>query len=108
MVLMGDLYQTLGKPAGVPKMPFIALGYAVLAVIMAVLFSKMRQEKAYVTQGLMFGAVCGLLFSLPLSLIMVGIQDWSKKLVLIDAAWNIVNMGVGGLAIAYVYNKVKE
>ena len=54
-------------------------------------------------EGLRFGVVIGLLWILPYNVIMIGVVGTSKTLVVVDALWHIVEQGVGGIVIGYIY-----
>ncbi len=50
-----------------------------------------------------FGAVIGLLWILPLLLVFHGVWNVPLTLVIVDAAWHVVEEGVAGVVIAFVY-----
>jgi len=105
MLIMHDFYEKYGGESALaePNMLFIILGVLILATLMAYMYPQGYKGGSAVKEGLRFGVVIGLLWILPLSLIMVGVMGASKKLVVVDTLWHLFEQGIGGIVIGYVY-----
>jgi len=84
----------------------ILLGYFILGAIMTYLFPFIYKGEKPAYQGLKFGVVIGLLWVFPHELVMVGAHGESISYVLKNAAWHMVEQGVGGIVIASVYDRL--
>ncbi len=105
IALMIDLYNTPSSRKE-PLMGFIALGMFILALLMAYLYPKGYSGGSPVTEGLRFGILVGLLWTLPLSLILHAVQEeYALNMVIVDAIWHMVEEGVGGVVIGLVYGR---
>ena len=104
-VIMGGFYDThlAAVARDVPKMPFVILGYLVLALLMAYMFPLGYKGGSAVSEGLRFGILIGLLWTLPLQLVFHGLLNLGLTGGLVDAGWHVVEQGVGGIIIAMVY-----
>lgn len=106
-VILGDFYDThlAAVARDEPKMPFVILGYLVLALLMAYMFPLGYKGGSAVTEGLRFGILIGLLWILPLQLVFHALLNIDLTGGLVDAGWHVVEQGVGGIIIAMVYGK---
>ncbi len=86
-----------------PNFIFAILGFLILAVLMAYLFPLGYKGGSPVKEGLRFGAIIGLLWFLPFNVIMIGVIGKSGTLVVVDGLWRMVEQGIGGIVIGYVY-----
>lgn len=108
MLIMEDFYKTnCYIPArGTPLMLYIALGYLVLALLMAYLYPIGYKEGSPAREGLRFGVLIGILWVLPNSLVLYGATNsGTRALILVDTIWHIVEQGVGGVVIATIYGR---
>ena len=104
--LMADFYQTHGAALNraEPNMIMVALGSLVIAVLMAYTFPIGYKGGSAVKEGFRFGALIGLIWYLPLTLIINGVTSYPPLVVVIvDSAWHIVEQGVVGIVIAFIY-----
>ena len=110
MVVMMDYYEE--AMAGVynanaileePNLVFIAIGYLFYAFIMAYMFPIGYKGGSAVTEGLKFGAIVGVLITVPLTFINMGLLSVSATPALVDAIYQIVEKAIGGIVIAKVY-----
>ncbi len=106
-VLLGDYYvaesAAVARPE--PDLAIIALGYAILALLMAWVYPIGYKGGSAITEGARFGAVIGLLWILPWSVIISGIWQIELTIVLVDSAWHIIEQGLGGVAVAMAYGR---
>ena len=87
-----------------PKGLYIMAGTGVLACIMAYIYPKGVEGNNKIMEGLKFGAIMGVLFIVPFSLILYGVTTvFSGQAILMNTGLHIVIQGLGGLTIAYVY-----
>ncbi len=107
--LLADFYEEGNAAANREEglIQFIALGYGALALLMAWMFPIGLRSDALLKEGARFGALIGLLWTLPLSLIFYGVMKLSLEVVIVDSVWHVVEQGATGVAIAWVYGKVK-
>jgi hypothetical protein len=80
----------------------IFLGYLVLSLLMAYLYSLVYAGGPPMMSGLSFGALIGILWVFPHELTMVGAHGKSLSYVLKNSAWHVIEQGVGGVLIAQV------
>ena len=90
-----------------PSILLIALGYFVLALIMSYLYPKLIQNNTIIN-GFKFGALIGIIWILPFNLVLHAVYEFPQLALLIDPIWAIIEQGVGGIAIALVYSKLKN
>ena len=103
--LMADFYEThaaaLARPE--PNVMMVALGSLVIAVLMAYTYPIGYKGGSAVKEGFRFGALVGLIWVLPVSLIFSGVWNYPLVAVIVDSAWHIVEQGVVGIVIALIY-----
>jgi len=80
----------------------IFLAYLVLGSLMAYLYSLVYAGGPPIVSGLRFGVLMGLLWVFPHELTMVGAHGKSLTYVLKNAAWHLIEQGVGGIVIGLV------
>ncbi len=102
---MRDFYATHSPTLReVPLLRIIGLGYFLLGVLMAVIYPKGYEGGSPWLEGMRFGMFMGLLFTLPRGLVLYGSEGCHTGLVVVvDAAWHLVEQGAGGIAIALVH-----
>lgn len=83
----------------------IFVAYVLLSLLMVYLYSRVCQRRRPVVEGLVFGAVVGLLWVLPHELAMAGAHGQSLGYVFKNAAWHVVEQGVGGIVIGLLVGK---
>ncbi len=103
--IMGGFYAEQGAAISrdEPNMLFVVFAIFVLALLMSYAFPIGYKGGSPVTEGLRFGAFMGLVAFLPFNLILHGVYNATLVGVLVDAAWHVVEQGVGGVIIALVY-----
>ena len=85
----------------------IFLAYMVLGVLMAYIYPLGYKGGRPTVEGLRFGVVIGLLWVFPHELAMAGAHGDSISYVFKNAAWHMIEQGVGGIIIGLVYGRVK-
>jgi len=80
----------------------ILLAYLILAGMTAYLFSRVHRGGRPAVTGLKLGVLIGLIWVFPHGLAMVGAHGDSLVYVFKNAAWHIVEQGIGGVVIALV------
>ncbi len=110
MVVMADYYDE--AMAGIynasaileePNLVFIAIGYFIYALIMAYMFPIGYKGGSAVSEGLKFGAIIGVLITVPMTFINMGLLSACAGPALVDAIYQIVEKAIGGIVIAKVY-----
>ena len=105
LVLLGDFYnaQTEAIAREETKMLFVVLGQLILTFLMALIYPIGYKGGSPVKEGMRFGALIGLIWILPWSLIIHGIWKYPLLSVIVDSAWHIVEEGVAGIVIGVIY-----
>ena len=110
MVVMKDYYAEQSAEVARPEadmMP-IALGYAVLALLMAYAYPIGYQGGTPWVEGLKFGLFVGLIWILPLGLVLFGVENWTMNLMFVDVPWHLVEQGIGGIGIGLIFGRIKK
>lgn len=100
-LIMASLYEN--THASHQGLGLLLIAYFVLATLMVALYPAFRWSSRRVVNGLLFGAVVGLLWVLPHGLAMAGAHGSSLVYVLKNSAWHMVEQGIGGLVLALLY-----
>ena len=107
LFLLADFYEAhyQGLAREEPIMAFVILGNLILGFLMALVYPIGYKGGSPVKEGFRFGALIGLIWILPLSVILHGVWNLPLTGVIVDSAWHVVEEGVGGIAIARVYGR---
>ncbi len=84
----------------------IFVGYLVLGLLMAYLYSLLHGAAPSIGSGVRFGALIGVLWVFPHELTMVGAHGKSLRYVLRNGAWHVAEQAVGGMVIALTFGAV--
>ena len=103
LVLMPHFYATEAHATHEGSL-LISGAYAVLGALMAHVYPKYVADQS-LTAGIKFGALIGLLWVFPHGLVMAGAHGESVVYVFKNAAWHLVEQGVGGGVIAFVSHR---
>lgn len=110
MAVMADYYEeamagvyNAGAILEEPNLVFIAIGYLFYAFIMAYMFPIGYKGGSAVSEGMKFGAIVGLLITVPMTFINMGLLSASMGPALVDNIYQIVEKAIGGIVIAKVY-----
>jgi len=106
MKLMGAFYAKYA-PSGAPEHPnmvFIIFGYVLLAFVMTVLYEYFATKTLHT--GIILGLLAGFIWVTPHAVIGVGALGMPIESMLVDGLWHIVEEGVGGCVIGYLYQKI--
>ena len=103
VVLMSDLYVSdISRPE--PIMYLIVGSYFGLALVMSYMYPKGIEGTNKIANGFKFGALIGIIWIVPFSVIMYAVTVGSSlKVIAIDGIWHIVEEGIGGVVIAMIY-----
>ena len=88
------------RPPEEQSMLFLVLGYAALTLFMTFLFAQSFARRPTLVEGFQFGALFGIIATLPLYLILSGIWNIPLTHVLVDSGWHLVEQGFGGMILA--------
>lgn len=83
----------------------ILVAYLILGLLMAYLHGRVYRGGQPAVEGMKLGVVIGLLWVFPHELAMAGAHGEPLSYVLKNAAWHLVEQGVGGIVIALVYGR---
>ena len=72
---------------------------------MAYIYPRGFKGGSFIKEGLTFGILMGLMVRVPQQVLYLGYGHGDISYVLTEAVWHMVEQGVGGIAIAYVYGK---
>ncbi|MCP4602293.1 MAG: hypothetical protein GY847_17545 [Proteobacteria bacterium] len=84
----------------------IFLAYLVLGILMAYIYPLGYKGGRPAVEGLRFGMVIGLLWVFPHELAMAGAHDNSISYVFKNAAWHMIEQGVGGVIVGLIYGRL--
>lgn len=82
----------------------ILVAYIVLGALMLVLHQKLYAKRATLSQSLLFGALIGVLWVFPHSLSLAASHGDPLPYVFQNAAWHIVEQGIGALVLHFARN----
>ena len=89
-----------------PNLALIALGYALLALLMTLIYPRVVSQPSYsFRSGFLFGMVAGIVWLLPQALVLHGSYRFPALGLLIDPAWALLEQGIGGAIIGMIYAK---
>lgn len=89
-----------------PNLALIVLGYALLALLMTLIYPRVVSRPSYSTRsGFLFGMVAGIFWLLPQTLVLHGVYRFPALDLLIDPAWALLEQGIGGAIIGLVHAK---
>ena len=110
MFLMGDFYQAQSQALAreEPNFVFLFVGPLILYFLMALVYPIGYKGGSPVKEGFRFGALIGLIWVLPISVIDHGLYNLPLTLVIVDSSWHVVQEGIGGIVIALVYGRQRE
>ena len=92
-----------------PNLALIALGYALLALLMTLIYPRVVSRPSYSTRsGFLFGMVAGIFWLLPQTLVLHGVYRFPALGLLIDPAWALLEQGIGGAIIGLVHAKLSR
>jgi hypothetical protein len=98
--LMGKYFAAhapaIARPPAEVRLGFIVVAYGLLTALMAFLFLRSFPEKPGVLAGFQFGALFGLIMTLPAYLLIYAAWDVAIGALLVDALWHGFEQGVGG------------
>lgn len=106
-LLMREFYEAhTATLRDVPILRLVGLGYFVLALLMVVLYPKGYDGDSPLLEGLRFGALMGVLVTLPHGLVLYGSEgSHTGTLLLVDAVWHMFEQGAGGVAVGLVHGR---
>lgn len=84
----------------------IFIAYLILGGLMTYLYSLGYRGQRPVIEGLRYGVVIGVLWVFPHELAMAGAHGTSIMYVLQNAAWHMVEQGVGGIVTGVLYARM--
>jgi hypothetical protein len=103
-VILGNFYmENISSSLPEPNVLIVLLGFLILAVLMAWMYPHGYKGGSALIEGLRFGVIIGLLWFLPINVIMIGVVGKSGTLVVVDGLWRLVEQGIGGIVIGYIY-----
>ena len=84
----------------------IFVSYFILASLMVFFYMQSFKKRPSLLSNLKFGIFMGLLWVFPHELAMAGAHDTSIIYVIKNAAWHMVEQGIGGIVLGVVFWKV--
>ena len=110
LFLLADFYevQTQALAREEPNMPVVIVGHLILGFLMAFVYPMGYKGGSPVKEGFRFGALIGLIWILPMSVIIHGLWNYPLTGVIVDSVWHIVEEGIAGIGIALVYGRQPE
>ncbi len=108
--LFADFYEAQGQALAreEPNMVFVFVGHLILGFLMAFVYPIGYKGGSPVKEGFRFGALIGLIWVLPSTVVLHGLWNVPLTTVMVDPAWHVVEEGIGGIAIALVYGRQRK
>lgn len=102
-VLMAGFYER-HAPSNVRRpedtsLLFVIIGYMLLVAFMTFLFAQSFKARPSVLESFQFGALFGVIATLPIYLILYAIWNVSLTMMLVDAGWHLVQEGIGAVVL---------
>ena len=106
-IIMQALYkETHATHEGIGIM---LVAYLVLGLIMAYMYPLGYKGGKIYLEGLRFGVIIGILWVFPHELVMAGAHHGkSIAYVFKNAAWHMVEQGIGGIIVALIYGRINK
>ncbi len=107
LFLLADFYQAQAQALAreEPNFVFVFVGLLILYFLMALIYPIGYKGGSPLKEGFRFGALIGLIWVLPISVVDHGLHNLPLTLVIVDSAWHVVQEGIGGIVIALVYGR---
>jgi hypothetical protein len=86
----------------------IFAAYLVLGLLMSYLYPSQRKTGRPALDGLKLGVLVGLLWVFPHELAMAGAHGSSISYVFKNAAWHMIEQGIGGIIIGFVHARTNR
>jgi hypothetical protein len=105
LVIMKDFF--IQKLGGSPLIQYPILSYLILAILMSYIYPQGYKGGSLLKEGLVFGILIGLVCRVPSEVLELGYGRGDLAFVVTEGIWHMVEEGIGGIVIAYVYGKGK-
>jgi hypothetical protein len=83
----------------------ITIGYVILAFLLAYIYPKGYSGGSSFSEGLRFGFIMGLLYTIPSTFIFSGAFKFPFNAILIDSLYHIFEVVAGSVVIAKIYGE---
>lgn len=83
----------------------VVVSYVILALLMAYIYPLGYKGGSPIKEGFVFGALMGLLSRVPVALVVWSTLFVDKNWVITEGIWHMLEEGIGGIVIAFVYGK---
>ncbi|MBW1767655.1 MAG: hypothetical protein JRF49_07320 [Deltaproteobacteria bacterium] len=104
-LIMAKLYESVH--ATHEGLGLLLVAYFILALLMSYIYPLGYKGGKPIWEGLRFGIVIGILWVFPHGLAMAGAHGDSISYVFKNAAWHMVEQGLGGIIIGLIYGRFK-
>jgi len=82
----------------------IFVAYCILALLMTYFYSIFPRRQKWLIDGVIFGAIIGVLWVFPHGLALAAAHSKSISHEILNGMWHILEQSIGGLVIAYIFN----
>lgn len=96
-------YADVMRPMEDFSIVHIVIGYLILAFMMSYIYPLGYKGGPFIKEGLRFGVILGLLYTLPRAFILAGVYKMPLDANILDAVFHIIEMSVGGIVMAKIY-----
>jgi hypothetical protein len=109
MFLLGAVGHGGGTPLDHPQLPILFLSVFVLATLMALVYARVPPSGSVLRDGLWLGILFALAWTVPGGLSRFGaLQGVELGKVFADAAWHLIEEGIGGIVLVLVHARLKS
>jgi len=103
-MLFADVFAPAeGAAAPEPNMVVIGLAFVILGLMMAHMYPKGYKGGPAMSEGARFGCTIGLLWVVPLSMIMVAVGELTWTILAYDVPYHALEGAIGGIIIAKMH-----
>ena len=82
----------------------LLLVYSIIAFVITMAFNYINPSKSLVTKGFIGGAAFGFFLYLVAFTLGVSFKSGETKHIVVDFVWQMLEQGIGGIVVAYVFN----
>lgn len=82
----------------------LLLVYSFIAFVITMAFNYINPSKSLVTKGFIGGSAFGFFLYLVAFTLGVSFKSGETKHIVVDFVWQMIEQGIGGMVVAYVFN----
>lgn len=104
----GTNFAEISRAEADMSMANIAIGYVLMALLLAYAYPHSYKGGPPMTEGLRFGVIMGLIVGLPAAFIGAGTTKVALIPAIVDGVYRVVEIGLGGLVIGFLHGRESQ